>query len=152
MSKKKICLLLVVVAACNNPGKDAQPVISDKKEISVRQSGFDPAEAVDIIGAWIQKSTHTDDNNNKVLDEAERQKEGPGLGFDYFLFKNDGSCLRDKDMRFNGTYDISEKNGERILQIQNDPPGETYKYAIIGPVNDEMVLHSSGAFLVFKKE
>lgn len=152
MSKKILWILSVVIAACNNSNKDAQPVANDEKVNTVRQSGFDPAEAVDIIGAWLQKSAHYDDNNNNVLDEAERQKEGPALGFDYFLFKNDGSCLRDKDMRFNGTYDIIEKNGERTLQIQTDPPGETYKYTIIGPVNDEMVLHNSGVFLVFKKE
>ena len=152
MSKKILWILLVVAAACNNSDKDAERVTNDEKENTVQPRGFDPAEAVDIIGAWLQKSTHYDTNNNNVLDEAERQKEGPALGFNYFLFKNDGSCVRDKDIRFNGTYDIVKKNGDRTLQIQTDPPGETYKYGIIGPVNDEMVLHSSGVFLVFKKE
>jgi hypothetical protein len=150
---KKIVWIALVVASCNNPGKKEQPLAKNGNEIAVQQPGFDPAEAVDIIGTWLQQSTHYDENNNAVLDEAEKQKEGPPMGFNYFLFKNDGTCVRDKDIRFEGNYDIMNKDGKRSLEIQTVPPGETYKYTISGPVvNDVLVLHSSGAFLVYKKE
>jgi hypothetical protein len=152
MIMKYTWILILTFAACNDSKKDAQPVINNGTEKTVTQSGFDPAEAVDLIGAWIRTSTHYDDNSNKVLDEPERAKQGPPLGFDYFLFKNDGSCVRDMNIRFDGTYDIIKKNGERIIEIKTVPPGETYKYTIVGTVNDELVLHNSGVFLVFKKE
>lgn len=102
-----------------------------------------------IVGEWEQQFTCFDKNGNYKLEAAEKKPSRTKLGFNWFLFKSDGSCLRDKDIRFTGTYAIQEKNGNNKLVIQG---GDNLRYTIHELTDKELILGADGAFLVFKRK
>ena len=101
-----------------------------------------------IAGEWEQQYTCFDKNSNYKLDPEEKKASGTRLGFDWFRFNTDGSCLRDKDVKFKGTYEIQEKNGKKKLVIQG---GDNLRYTIAELTDKELVLGTDGALIVFKR-
>lgn len=102
-----------------------------------------------IVGEWEQQYTCFDKNGNYKLEPAEKKPSGTKLGFNWFVFKADGSCLRDKDIKFEGTYEIQEKNGNKKLVIHG---GDNLRYTIDELNDKELILGADGAFLVFKRK
>jgi hypothetical protein len=102
-----------------------------------------------IVGEWEQQFTCHDKNNNYTLEADERNPAPNMLGFDYFRFNADGSCVRDKDIRFKGTYEIVEKGEKKKLLIHG---GDKLKYNIESLTNTELVLGMNGAFMVFRRK
>lgn len=101
-----------------------------------------------IVGEWDQEYTCYDKNGNYKLDPDEKKPSGTRLGFNWFRFNADGSCLRDKDVQFKGTYKIEEKNGEKKLVIEG---GDNLRYTIESLTDKELILGAQGAFIVFKR-
>ena len=101
-----------------------------------------------IVGEWEQQYTCFDKNGNYKLEPEEKLVSGTRLGFDWFKFNEDGSCLRDKDIKFRGTYGIQEKNGNKKLVIQG---GDNLRYTITELTDEELILGADGAFIVFKR-
>jgi hypothetical protein len=102
-----------------------------------------------IVGEWEQQYTCFDKNGNYKLEPAEKKPSGTKLGFNWFLFKADGSCLRDKDIKFAGTYEIQEKNEKKKLVIHG---GDNLRYTIDELTDKELILGADGAFIVFKRK
>ena len=101
-----------------------------------------------IIGEWEQQYTCFDKNGNYKLESEEKVPSNTRLGFDWFKFNEDGSCLRDKDLKFKGTYEIQDKGSTKKLVIHG---GDNLRYAIIELTEKELILGSGGAFIVFKR-
>ena len=111
-------------------------------------SSADGRQENGIVGEWQQQYTCFDKNGNYKLEPEEKKGSGTRLGFDWFRFNADGSCLRDKDIKFKGTYEIQEKNGNKKLVIQG---GDNLRYTIAELTDQELILGSNGAFIVFKR-
>ena len=137
-------LLLFIGCANNNAGKEpwAETIV---KNASVPTSN---AQAGGIVGEWEQQYTCFDKNDNYKLEAEEKKASGTHLGFDWFKFNADGSCVRDKDIKFKGTYEIQEKNGNKKLVIQG---GDKLRYSITELTDKELILGTDGAFIVFKR-
>lgn len=101
-----------------------------------------------IVGEWDQQYTCFDKNGNYKLEPDEKKASGTRLGFNWFRFNADGSCLRDKDLQFKGTYKIEEKNGDKRLVIEG---GDNLRYTITELTANELVLGADGAFIIFKR-
>jgi hypothetical protein len=137
-------LLVFFSCANNNVEKDssADPILNDASEL-ISNSG-----SGEIVGEWEQQYTCFDKNGNYKLEAEEKKASGTHLGFDWFKFNADGSCLRDKDIKFKGTYEIQEKNGNKKLVIQG---GDKLRYSITELTGKELILGTDGAFIVFKR-
>jgi len=137
-------LLVFIGCANNNAGKEpwAETIV---KNASVPTSN---AQAGGIVGEWEQQYTCFDKNGNYKLEPEEKKASGTHLGFDWFKFNADGSCVRDKDIKFKGTYEIQEKNGNKKLVIQG---GDKLRYTITELTEMELILGTDGAFIVFKR-
>lgn len=110
-----------------------------------------------ITGYWKLKLEAYDNNENKILDEAERKK---GIQNRYsFRFNADGSCQITES--FKGRYEIKTKGGNKILSVyrnrvqgeedQNPPPDV---YRIISLSENELVLleqEENVTFWVFER-
>src|SRR5688572_1669828 len=141
-------LLLVTFMSCGN-GTDQQN--ESEQAIANNASGTsvkDPQEGNGIVGEWEQQYTCFDKNSNYKLEPEEKLASGTRLGFDWFRFNSDGSCLRDKDMKFKGTYSVQEKSGTKKLLIESS---DNLRYTIIELTDKELILGSDGAFIVFKR-
>jgi hypothetical protein len=101
-----------------------------------------------ITGEWEQQYTCFDKNGNNKLDPDEKKPSGTRLGFNWFRFNADGSSLRDKDVKFEGTYEIQEKNGTKTLVIRG---GDNLRYIIHELTDKELILGSEGVFIIFKR-
>ena len=138
---------LFLLTSCGNSTAEkkssAEPIADN-----VIASSADPGQGNGIVGEWQQQYTCFDKNGNYNLDPEEKKASGTRLGFDWFRFNTDGSCLRDKDIKFKGTYEIQEKNGNKKLVIQG---GDNLRYTIAELTDQELILGSNGAFIVFKK-
>jgi hypothetical protein len=99
-----------------------------------------------LVGDWEQQYTCFDTNGNNKLDAEEKKPSNTRTGFDWFRFNSDGSCLRDKDMKFKSTYEVKEKGNTKELMIQN-----VHGYQIVELTEQELILGAEGAFIVFKK-
>ena len=126
----------------NAPDSASSPVAENVAAPEASQQGG-------IVGEWDQQYTCFDKNGNYQLEAAEKKQSGTKLGFNWFLFKNDGSCLRDKDIKFTGTYEIQEKNGKKKLMIHG---GDNLRYTIHDLSDKELILGTDGAFIVFKRK
>ena len=137
-------LLVFIGCANNNAGKEpsAETIV---KNASLTTSD---AQAGGIVGEWEQQYTCFDKNGNYKLEAEEKKASGTHLGFDWFKFNADGSCQRDKDIKFKGTYEIQEKNGNKKLVIQG---GDKLRYSITELTDKELILGTDGAFIVFKR-
>ena len=101
-----------------------------------------------LVGEWDQQYTCFDKNGNYKLEPEEKKPSNTRLGFNWFKFNADGNCLRDKDIKFKGTYEIIENNGNRKLVIHG---GDNLRYDITELTDKELILGSGGAFIVFKR-
>lgn len=101
-----------------------------------------------IVGEWEQLYVCFDKNGNDKLEPEEKKPSSTKLGFNWFHFNADGSCFRDKDIKFKGSYELQEKNGNKRLVIQG---GDTFRYTIHELTDKELILRTDGAFIVFKK-
>ena len=139
-----IALLVFISCANNNAGKEPPA------ETIVKNSSAPPGDvqASAIVGEWEQQYTCFDKNGNYKLEAEEKKASGTHLGFDWFKFNADGSCQRDKDIKFKGTYEIQEKNGNKKLVIQG---GDKLRYSITQLTDKELILGTDGAFIVFKR-
>jgi hypothetical protein len=108
--------------------------------------------ADDITGFWKLKLEAYDDNENKVLDEAERKK---GIKNNYsFRFNADGSCKIVES--FKGRYELKTENGNKMLYVyrnrvvgeeKQDPPPDVYR--IVSMSKNELVLLENLGNLTF---
>src|SRR5687767_3810438 len=100
-----LCALLISCGTGNaDKGDPAEPIAENVSALS------NEAHEDRIVGEWEQQYTCFDKNGNYKLEPGEKIASGTRLGFDWFKFNADGSCLRDKDVKFKGTYGIHEKN------------------------------------------
>jgi hypothetical protein len=123
-----------------NETQTANNPATESKETSVAGNG--------IVGEWNQQYTCFDKNGNYKLEPEEKKPSDTRLGFNWFRFNANGTCLRDKDLQFEGTYKIEEKNGDKKLIIEG---GDNLRYTIAELTEKEMVLGADGAFIVFKR-
>ena len=135
---------LMVFMSCGN--NSFEKPISGNNTLSV--PSVEAQQNNSVVGEWEQQYTCFDRNGNYKLEMEEKKPSGTHLGFDWFRFNADGSCLRDKDIKFKGTYGIQEKNGNKKLVIQG---GDKLRYTITDLTDKELILGSDGAFIVFKR-
>ena len=137
-------LALVVFFSCsNNNGEKLKDQRLAETESATSNNDQQPNG---IVGEWDQQYTCFDKNGNYKLDLEEKKVSGTRLGFDWFQFNADGSCLRDKEVKFKSTYEIQNKGNNKELIIHN-----VHGYTIIELTNEELILGADGAFIVFKK-
>jgi hypothetical protein len=140
-------ILVILLISCGNSNEkknsETEPVAANASAPS-----NDSQQVNGIVGEWEQLYTCFDKNGNYKLEVEEKKASGTHLGFNWFKFDSDGSCLRDKDVKFKSTYEIQEKNGNKKLIIQG---GDNLRYTIHELTDKELILGSGGAFIVFKK-
>jgi len=127
-----------------------QPATNDQKDET--STPATTGANSDIVGEWPQEYAVFDQNANGKLEPEDRNGTKSNMGFNWFRFNSDGSCQYDSDMKFKGTYEVLGEPGNRKLNVTVNGFGETYKYNIIEPVTDELVLYSTGVFMIFKKK
>lgn len=137
-------ILLISCGSSSAEKKSSGKPIANKASVS----SADAQTGNGIVGEWEQQYTCFDKNGNYKLESEEKKASGTRLGFDWFRFNADGSCLRDKDIKFKGTYEIQEKNGNKKLVIHG---GDNLRYTIGELTDQELILGSNGAFIVFKR-
>lgn len=98
-----------------------------------------------IVGEWEQQFTCVDKNGNYQLEPEEKKASGTPLGFNWFRFNADGTCLKEKDVEIKGTYKIQEKNGIKELV------GDDLNYTIIELSGKELILGGEGVFMVYQR-
>lgn len=140
-------ILMVTSCADNKTGNEAQSANAATAENKVAANSADGQQG-GIVGEWEQQYTCFDKNGNYQLEAEEKQPSNTRLGFNWFQFKADGNCLRDKDVRFEGTYEIQEKNNTKTLVIHG---GDNLRYPIHELTGKELILGKDGAFMVFKR-
>jgi hypothetical protein len=138
-----ILLLMISCGGSNSEKNAASTAIAENASASLSSAQQDG-----VVGEWEQQYTCFDKNNNNKLEPEEKKPSNTRVGFDWFRFNADGSCLRDKDVKFKGTYEIQEKNGNKKLVIQG---GDNLRYTIHELTDKELILGSDGGFIVFKK-
>lgn len=138
--------VLILLIGCGSSGSKTN---ATEQPIAKNVSASSNAAPQDgIIGEWAQQYTCFDKNGNSKLEPDEKIPSNTRLGFDWFRFNADGSCLRDRDVKFKGTYEIQDKGSTKKLVIQG---GDTLRYTIIELTEKELILGSGGAFIVFKR-
>jgi len=137
--------ILCLVFACGNSSGNTN---AGSKETTTTGAGNSQQAGNELVGEWQQQFTCFDKNGNYKLEPEEKTPSGTKLGFDWFRFNADGSCLRDRDVQFKGTYSIQEKNGKKKLIIEG---GDNIRYTIVELTPDELILGSDGAFIIFKR-
>ncbi len=148
-AKLNYCYVLgfILLISCGNSNAEKKKEVS-ANEKALATSSDKKQQAGGIVGEWEQQYTCFDKNDNYKLDFDEKKASGTRLGFDWFSFSADGSCLRDKDVKFKGTYSIQEKNGNKKLLIEG---GDNLRYTIVELTEKELILGADGAFIVFKR-
>ena len=154
MKSKIIFFLIATIFLFTNCGDNnaasTQEIAASNsgKENETKPSSASSTSPGGIVGEWEQQYTCFDKNGNYKLEPEEKKPSDTRLGFNWFRFNADGSCLRDKDVQFKGTYTIQEKNGNKKLVIEG---GDNLKYSIEELNDKELVLGADGAFIVFKR-
>ena len=136
----------ILLVSCGNASQEKETVNANVENSTASTSAA--TQQTGIVGEWDQQYTCFDKNGNNKLDPEEKKASGTRLGFNWFRFNTDGSCLRDKDVKFEGTYEIQEKNGTKNLVIQG---GDNLRYTIQELTGQELILGADGAFIVFKR-
>jgi len=135
----------LLLSGCGNNSTEKKP----GQAIAENASASNASEQGNgIVGEWEQIYTCFDKNGNYTLESEEKKASGVSLGSNWFRFNADGSCLRDKDVKFKGTYSIQEKSRTKTLVIEG---GDNLRYTIIELSDKELILGSDGAFIVFKR-
>ena len=144
---KHLCLpLIILFISCGNSNANKKETDATAGVNAVTTA--EETQSNGIVGEWEQQYTAYDKNNNYKLDPEEKKASGVRLGFNWFKFNAGGTCLRDKDLKFEGTYKVEEKNGERRLVIEG---GDNLRYSITELTENELILGADGAFIVFKR-
>lgn len=148
----------ILINACSNdkPAQATNAQTSTQPELLLKtETNLTGDEG--IIGNWKLILEAYDNNENKILDEAERKK---GIQNRYsFRFNADGSCqIRES---FKGHYEVKTKAGNKILSVyrnrvqgeeEQDPPPDVYR--IISLSENELVLleqEQNVTFWVFER-
>ena len=150
MSFFLIAFMFLFTNCGDNKAASTQEIAASNsgKENETEPSSASSTSQHGIVGEWEQQYTCFDKNGNYKLEPEEKKSSDTRLGFNWFRFNADGSCLRDKDVQFKGTYTIQEKNGNKKLVIEG---GDNLKYSIEELNDKELVLGADGAFIVFKR-
>jgi Lipocalin-like domain len=149
MKPGAITLLSFLLINCNNKASSTQETPANNPPGENKSEPLSSStSAGTIVGEWDQQYTCFDRNGNYKLEPEEKKPSNTKLGFNWFRFNADGSCLRDKDIQFKGTYSIQEKNSTKKLVIEG---GDKLRYTIIELTEKELILGSDGAFIVFKR-
>jgi len=135
---------LLLVLSCANSNSKNEPPTKAATENTVTSPG--ESQQRKLIGEWEQRYSYADKNGNNKLDAEEKTASNTRLGFDWFKFNADGSCLRDKEMKFKSTYEIQNKGESKNLVILN-----VHNFTITELTDKELILGSGGAFIVFKR-
>jgi hypothetical protein len=144
-----LCLSgFTLLMSCGNDNPEKQATLQSQKDNSSATSNINTGQHKDIAGEWEQQYTCFDKNGNYKLDAEEKGPSNTRLGFDWFRFNADGSCLRDKNVKFKGTYSIQEKGSTKKLVIEG---GDNLRYTIHELTDKELILGSDGAFIIFKR-
>jgi hypothetical protein len=141
-------LLLFTHCGNNKTADEAQLTNSSPTESKQEQTEAPSVSGNGIVGEWDQQYSCFDKNGNNKLEPEEKKPSGTRLGFNWFRFNANGTCLRDKDLQFEGTYKIEEKNGDKKLIIEG---GDNLRYSLTELTEKELVLGADGAFIVFKR-
>jgi hypothetical protein len=129
--------------AATNEKQEASTSSPEKKEESTPGSS---TQSNDIVGEWEQQYTCYDKNGNNKLDPEEKKPSNTRVGFDWFRFNADGSCLRDKEVKFKSTYEIQNKANTKELMVHN-----VHGFTIVELTDEELILGAEGVFIVYKK-
>lgn len=137
-------MTLLFVLSCINNNSKSETSTQAVAENYTTSSG--KSQQGNLVGEWEQQFTCYDKNGNYKLDPEEKIPSNTKFGFDWFKFNADGSCLRDKEVKFKSTYEIQKKNNSEELIIHN-----VDGYIIVELTDKELILGAEGAFMVFKK-
>ena len=136
----------ILLISCGNASQEKETVNANIENSTASTPAA--TQQTGIVGEWEQQYTSFDKNSNNKLDPEEKKPSGTRLGFNWFRFNADGSCLRDKDVKFEGTYEIQEKNGTKTLVIHG---GDNLRYTIYELTDKELILGGEGVFIIFKR-
>jgi hypothetical protein len=159
----KIHLFIITIytllnACSNDKPTEANSVAQTSKQAEIlSKTETNQIGEEGINGYWKLKLEAYDKNENKILDEPERNK---GIQNRYsFRFNADGSCqIRES---FKGHYEVKTKGGNKILSVyrnrvqaeeDQDPPPDVYR--IISLSENELVLleqEGNFTFWVFER-
>jgi hypothetical protein len=138
-------ILVILLISCGNSNEkknsETEPVVANASAPS-----NDSQQVNGIVGEWEQQYTCFDKNGNYKLEPEEKKPSNTRVGFDWFRFNADGSCLRDKEVKFKSTYEIENKANTKELIIHN-----VHDFTIIELTDKELILGGDGAFMIFKK-
>lgn len=140
-------IVILFLAGCSNSGSEKNTT-NHPNEPDTQVPGPATVSQNGIVGEWQQEYTSFDKNGDYILQPGEKQPSGQRLGFNWFRFNADGTCLRDKDIKFKGTYEIKEEGGSKKLIISG---GDNIRYTLVYVTENEMILGADGAFIIFKK-
>ena len=141
-----VLILSAIYSSCNNNSNATGQKAEIKRE-EITTDSHPGAQSNAIVGEWKQQYTYFDKNGNYKLEPEEKKPSDTKLGFKWFQFNADGSCIRDSDLKFKSTYSIQEQNGTKKLLIEG---GDNLRYTITELTDKELILGSGGAFIVFK--
>ena len=143
-----------LLPACSNNNSAQEKSFAETKSLPEVASTTESTQlSGDVItGYWKLTLEAYDENENKILDEAERKK---GFKNRYsFRFNADGSCQIMET--FKGRYEIKTENGNKMLYVfRNRVVGEEDKdpvpdvYRIISESKNELVLLENEGNLTF---
>lgn len=158
-----LLIIPVLINCTNGHAAKKQPKGNSEKTVTLSGEKTQGTPQGDgLVGDWKLSLEAYDNNHNKILDADERNK---GISNHYFYrFSADGSCLispfvtNQVQSAFKGHYDITEKNGKKIITTywdETDQKGQKEaQYCIISVSKDELViLETSGdhTFWIFKR-
>ena len=141
-----VCTLMI--SGCGDSDSIKETSSGDSTDSDSSSTAGQAGEKGGIVGEWEQQFSCFDKNGNYLLDADERKPAETPIGFDWFRFNADGTCLRDKDMKFEGTWSINESTSKKKVMIQG---GDSLSYTIEELTETELVLGASGAFMVLKR-
>ncbi|HEX7846338.1 MAG TPA: hypothetical protein VF476_11110 [Chitinophagaceae bacterium] len=136
-------IMLLMSCGSSDAGKTKEPVSANTEAQSNPAPG---SSGSGVVGEWEQQYTYFDKNGNNKLEADEKNPSNTRLGFDWFRFNEDGTCLRDKQMKFKSTYEIQKKGDADELMIHN-----VHGYTITELTSKELILGAEGTFIVFKR-
>lgn len=138
------CVVSALLVACNNNAEETKVAETSKHQPEIASNIQTNQPSGDgITGLWKLKLEAYDDNGNKILDEAERNK---GIKNRYmFRFHADGSCQIQEV--YKGRYEVKTEGDKKMLYVyrnriagqeEKDPPPDVY--SIISMTKNELVL------------
>ena len=154
--KSRILFYVVwaLFTACSNNNSAQEKSVAETRSQAEVASTTESAQLSGdgITGYWKLTLEAYDENENKILDEAERKK---GIKNRYsFRFNADGTCQIMET--FKGRYEIKTENGNKMLYVfRNRVVGEEDKdpvtdvYRIISESKNELVLLENEGNLTF---